>query len=45
MDLYIPREDGVEPKALIDRLDEAEGRINGFLLDTAKLATADAVDG
>jgi hypothetical protein len=43
MDLYIPREEGVEPKSLIDRLDEAEGRIKGLLLDTANLATAAAL--
>jgi hypothetical protein len=27
MDLYVPREEGAEPKPLIDRLDEAEGHI------------------
>jgi hypothetical protein len=37
MDLYIPQEEGAEPKPLIDRLDEAEGRIKGLLLDTANL--------
>jgi hypothetical protein len=40
MDLYIPQEEGAKPKPLIDQLDEAEGRIKGLLLDTAKLATA-----
>jgi hypothetical protein len=40
MDLYVPQEEGAEPKELIDRLDEAEGRIKGLLLDTAKLAAA-----
>jgi hypothetical protein len=39
MDLYVPQEEGAEPKPLIDRLDEAEGRIKGLLLDTANLAT------
>jgi hypothetical protein len=29
-----------EPKPLVDRLDEAEGRIKGLLLDTANLAAA-----
>jgi hypothetical protein len=38
MDLYVPQEEGGEPKLLIDRLDEAEGRIKGLLLDTANLA-------
>jgi hypothetical protein len=38
MDLYVPHEEGAEPKPLIDRLDEAEGRIQGLLLDTASLA-------
>jgi hypothetical protein len=40
MDLYIPQEEGAEPMPLIDRLDEAEGRIKGLLLDTANLAAA-----
>jgi hypothetical protein len=40
MDLYVPREEGAKPKPLIDRLDEAEGRIKGLLLDTANLAVA-----
>jgi hypothetical protein len=40
MDLYVPQEEGAEPKPLIDRLDEAEGRIKGLLLDTANLAAA-----
>jgi hypothetical protein len=39
MDLYAPQEEGAEPKPLIDRLDEAEGRIKGLLLDTANLVT------
>jgi hypothetical protein len=43
MDLYVPREEGAEPKSLIDRLDEAEGRIKGLLLDTANLAPATAL--
>jgi hypothetical protein len=43
MDLYIPQEEGVEPKLLIDQLDEAEGRIKGLLLDTAKLVVAAAL--
>jgi hypothetical protein len=38
MDLYVPQEEGAEPKPLIDRLDEAEGPIKGLLLDTANLA-------
>jgi hypothetical protein len=38
MDLYVPQEEGAEPKSLIDRLDEDEGRIKGLLLDTANLA-------
>jgi hypothetical protein len=33
----------VEPKLLIDRLDEAEGRIKGLLLDTTNLAAAAAL--
>jgi hypothetical protein len=40
MDLYVPQEEGTEPKPLIDRIDEAEGRIKGLLLDTANLAVA-----
>jgi hypothetical protein len=43
MDLYIPQEEGVEPKPLIDRLDEAKGRIKSLLLDTAKLTVAAAL--
>jgi hypothetical protein len=43
MDLYVPQEDGAEPKPLIDRLDEAEGHIKGLLLDTANLAAAAAL--
>jgi hypothetical protein len=37
MDLYVPQEEGGEPKPLIDQLDEAEGRIKGLLLDTPTL--------
>jgi hypothetical protein len=40
MDLYVPQEEGVEPKPLIDQLDKAEGHIKGLLLDTANLAEA-----
>jgi hypothetical protein len=40
MDLDVPQEEGAEPKPLIDRLDEAEDRIKGLLLDTANLAVA-----
>jgi hypothetical protein len=43
MDLYVPQEEGVEPKELVDRLDEAESRTKGLLLDTAKLAAAAAL--
>jgi hypothetical protein len=43
MDLYVPQEEGAKPKLLIDRLDEAEGRIKGLLLDTANLAAAAAL--
>jgi hypothetical protein len=43
MDLYVPQEEGAEPKPLIDRLDEAEGRIKGLLLDTANLGAAAAL--
>jgi hypothetical protein len=43
MDLYVPQEEGVEPKPLIDQLDEAEGCIKGLLLDTANLAAAAAL--
>jgi hypothetical protein len=43
MDLYVPQEERAEPKELVDRLDEAEGRIKGLLLDTAKLAVAVAL--
>jgi hypothetical protein len=42
-DLYVLQEEGAEPKPLIDRLDEAEGRIKGLLLDTADLAAAAAL--
>jgi hypothetical protein len=40
MDLDVPQEEGAEPKPLIDRLDEAEDRIKGLLLDTTNLAAA-----
>jgi hypothetical protein len=40
MDLYIPQEDGAVAKPLVDRLDKAEGRIKGLLLDTANLVAA-----
>jgi hypothetical protein len=40
MDLYILQEEGAELKPLIDRLDEAEGRIKGLLLDTTNHAAA-----
>jgi hypothetical protein len=43
MDLFVPQEEGAEPKPLIDRLDEAEGRIKGLLLDTANLAATAAL--
>jgi hypothetical protein len=43
MDLYVLQEEGAEPKPLIDRLDEAEGRIKGLLLDTTNLAVAAAL--
>jgi hypothetical protein len=43
MDLYVPQEEGAEPKELVDRLDEAESRIQGLLLDTAKLMAAAAL--
>jgi hypothetical protein len=43
MDLYVRPEEGAEPKPLIDRLDEAKGRIKGLFLDTAKLAVAVAL--
>jgi hypothetical protein len=40
MDLYVPQEEGAEPKPLMDWLDEAKGRIKGLLLDIANLAAA-----
>jgi hypothetical protein len=43
IDLYVPQEEGVESVSLIDRLDEAEGRIKGLLLDTANLAAVVAL--
>jgi hypothetical protein len=43
MDLYVPHEEGVEPKLLIDQVDKAEGRIKCLLLDTANLAVAEAL--
>jgi hypothetical protein len=43
MDLYVSQEEGAEPKSLIDRLNKAEGRIKGLLLDTANLAAAAAL--
>jgi hypothetical protein len=43
MDIYVPQEEGAEPKPLIDRLDEDEGRIKGLLLDTANLVAAAAL--
>jgi hypothetical protein len=44
MDLYVLQEEGAEPKPLIDRLDEAEGRIKVLLLYTANLGGCGAVD-
>jgi hypothetical protein len=43
MDLYVPQEEGAEPKPLVDQFDEAEGRIKGLLLDTANLAAVAAL--
>jgi hypothetical protein len=43
MGLYIPLEEGAEPKPLIDRLDKAEGCIKGLLLDTTNLVAAAAL--
>jgi hypothetical protein len=43
MHLYVSQEKGAEPKPLINRLDEAECRINGLLLDTADLVVATAL--
>jgi hypothetical protein len=43
MDLYVAQVEGSEPKPLMDRLDEAEGRIKGLLLDTANLAATAAL--
>jgi hypothetical protein len=43
MDLYIPQEEGAEPKGLIEWLDEAEHWVRDLLLDTAKLAVAAAL--
>jgi hypothetical protein len=40
MDLYVLQEEGAEPKLLIVRLNEVEGRIKGLLLDTPNLAAA-----
>jgi hypothetical protein len=43
MELYVSHEEGAEPKPLIDRLNEAEGRIKGLLLDTVNLVVAVAL--
>jgi hypothetical protein len=43
MDIYVPQEEGAEPKGLVDQLDEAENRIRILLLDTTKLAVAGAL--
>jgi hypothetical protein len=43
MDLYVAQEEGAEPKPLIDRLDETEGRIKVLLLDTTNIAVAAAL--
>jgi hypothetical protein len=43
MDLYVPQEEGAEPKGLVDQLDEAESRIKDLLLDTAELAVLSTV--
>jgi hypothetical protein len=40
MAIYVPQEKGVEPKDLVTRLDEAEGRVKALLLDTSKLDAA-----
>jgi hypothetical protein len=42
-ELYVPQEEGAKRKPLIDRLNEAEGRIKGLLLDTANLPAATAL--
>jgi hypothetical protein len=43
MDLYVSQEEWVEPKQLVDRLDEVEGCIKSLLLDAAHLAAAAAL--
>jgi hypothetical protein len=40
MELYVPQEEGAEPKGLIEQLDEAKNRVRDLLLDTTKLAAA-----
>lgn len=43
MDIYVPQEEGAEPKELVDRLDEAEGQMKTLLLDTNKIFVAAAL--
>jgi hypothetical protein len=43
MDIYVPQEEGAEPKELLERLDEADGQMMALLLDTSKLAAAAAL--
>jgi hypothetical protein len=38
MELYVPQEEGAEPKGLIEWLVEAEHQVRDLRLDTAKLA-------
>jgi hypothetical protein len=43
MGIYVPHDEGVEPKELVARLDEAEGRMKTLLLDTNRLTVAAAL--
>jgi hypothetical protein len=43
MDIYVPQEEGAEPRELFDRLDEANGWMKALLLDTNKLGVAAAL--
>jgi hypothetical protein len=40
MDIYVPQEEGAKIRKLLDRLDEADGRMKALLLDTSKLVAA-----
>jgi hypothetical protein len=43
MDVYVPQEEGEEPKELLDHLDDVDGRMKALLFDTSKLVMVAAL--